>query len=91
MPGLALALSGPRGAHPLPLVFARLRAAGGRAGEPGGAVASAQVPLELGGAPQQAGLALHRDPLAPFPSQVADAAEASGAVSGAHAAGHLWS
>lgn len=79
-----------RAAHPLALVLARLGPGDGGAGEAHVAVATAELPSLLVEASQQAGLALHRDPLAAFAGQVADAAEAGGAVAGAHAAGHLW-
>uniref|UniRef100_A0A0S7EPX5 PPUP7783 n=1 Tax=Poeciliopsis prolifica TaxID=188132 RepID=A0A0S7EPX5_9TELE len=85
--GLPLGRSGPDHADSLPLAAGLIRGAR----EAGGAVAAAQVAAALGGAPQQAGLALQRDPLAPLPGQVPDTAEAGGAVPGSDAARHLWS
>lgn len=90
--GLPLGLAGLGRTHPLPLLPARFRSARGGAGQARVAVAALQVPPgPLQGPPQQAGLALHRDPLAPLPRQVAGAAEPGGAVTGPDAAGHLWS
>lgn len=91
MPCFPLALSWAGQTHPLALVLARLRPADGGAGQPRVAVAASQVPLQFGGAPQQAGLALHRDPLTPFTGQVPDAAQTGRTVSGPNAARHLWS
>lgn len=89
VPCFPLGLSGPDHADSLPFVLPLIRPALRGARHPGGAVASAQVPAELGAASEEARLALQRDPLAPFPGQVADAAETGGAVAGADAAGHL--
>lgn len=89
--GLPLGRSGPDHADSLSLAAGLIGAAFRGAHQAGGAVAAAQVAAALGGAPQQAGLALQRDPLAPLPGQVPDAAEAGGAVPRSDAARHLWS
>lgn len=91
MPCFPLALLRPGRAHPLALVFARLYPVHGGAEKPRIAVAASQVPPPLGWTSQQTGLALHRDPLAPFAGQVPDAAQAVRAVAGPHAARHLQS
>lgn len=88
MPCCPLAVAGP--AHPLALVFSGLRPAHGGTGQPHVAVAASQLPAQLVEASQQAGLALHRDPLTALAGQVPDAAQTGRTVSRAHAAGHLW-
>lgn len=71
---LALVLAGL--AHPLTFdLCSRLRLAEGGAGQPGVALAAAQLPAELVEAWQQTRLPLPRDPLAPPPRQVAHAAQ----------------
>lgn len=87
MPGRPLAVA--RAAHPLTLVLGRLGAVDGGAGEACVAVAATELPALLVEAPEQTGLTLHRDPLAPLTGQVADAAQAGCTVARAHTAGHL--
>lgn len=90
MPCFPLALSLAGLTHPLALGFSRLRPADGGAGQPRVAVAASQLPPQFGPS-QQTGLALHRDPLTPFPGQIPDAAQTGRTVAGPHAARHLWS
>lgn len=71
---LALVLAGL--AHPLTFdLCPRLCPAEGGAGQPGVALAAAQLPAELVEAWQQTRLPLPRDPVAPPPRQVAHAAQ----------------
>jgi len=77
--------------HPLSFGSPWLRPPVGGAGQPSVALAAAELPPQFTGAAQQAGLALHRDPLAALPGQVPDAAQTGSAVNGPDAAGHFWS
>lgn len=89
MPCCPLALAGLT--HSLALVLSGLRPAEGSAGQPRATVAAPQLPPQFVEPSQQTGLALHRDPLAPLPGQVPDAAQTGGAVARTHAARHLRS